>query len=486
MSEIFQPGVPHAGCALALMALVVALTGCGGGDANGVAGSLPDGSPLTLVRSDTNEIPDSVTIPEYKTLRATVTSVTGGVVPDATVQAALAADNHHLAVTQLNAVLVAQSGADGQTANPVVVPPLTYAVLRSLGAAASGASLDEISASFKLSASMFEAALQTDRIISEWWADRGRRFRTGFLAANDALGLWTRWADWSAAETGFADGSASGDAALTQSFAAASPDLSLNNFSALTDIRLLATHSLAATGVWGAVTPFDGIFERSGPQDLLRLPLLRLTTGVRRHSGADFNVDMLAIGELGGLRLMNLRPTTGTLTDFTAARLEPALAEAIQALAAGAGTPIAGEMVLPAMDITLPLQADASLRRAGVNLVYDEVNANLKNLDGVGGTYVQSASPAARLRIAADGLALRAAHAMAFTFSPLNIHGPNYSSGVDSSTSSFHAYPDSCSWPSVDLRSFFLVLLDSHNRVVSLLAMQSPPGVEVAPDCSPY
>lgn len=240
-------------------------------------------------------------------------------------------------------------------------------------------------------------------------------------------------------------------------------------------------HSMSANAGWTALVPFDGIFER-GTHDLLRLPLVRLTAGVTRHLGIDFTADVLAGG---GLSLMVLRPSTGTLTEFATSRLETALAETVLALLPNAVAPIAGEILLPQVDVALALQADEPLRRGGVTQVYDEVLANLKGLDGVGGTYVQTAAPAATLHIATDGLSLRAAHALAFTYSPRNINGPNYSSGSSSFTSVTGSFVlGTCVWPAPDLRSFFLVLLDARHWVVSLAAVQAPPGATVSPTCS--
>jgi len=97
--------------------------------------------------------------------------------------------------------------------------------------------------------------------------------------------------------------------------------------------------------------PFDGIFER-GTHDLVRLPLVRLTAGVTRHLVSDFTADVLVRGDLS---LMVLRPSTGTLTDFATSRLETALAETVLALLPNAVALIAGELLLPQVDIALAL-----------------------------------------------------------------------------------------------------------------------------------
>ena len=414
-----------------------------------------------------------ISISQYKALRVAPIAAPANLTPDAPSLAALVADNQHMAVAQMRASL-----AGG--INLAVAPPLTYAVLRSLGSAAFGDSLTQISRNFDLTPTPFVAAQQTARVSSHLWADREKKLRTEFLSATDSLGPLPSLVGWSADEAGFSDGSAANDSAFTRSLSDAN-GLSLAWFSAQANIRLLMAHTMSATAGWAALVPFDGIFER-GTHDLVRLPLVRLTAGVTRHVGSDFTADALVGGDLS---LMVLRPSTGTLTDFATTRLETALAEAVLALLSNAVAPMAGEMLLPQVDIALALQADEPLRRSGVTQVYDEVLANLKGLDGVGGTYVQTAAPAATLHIAPDGLSLRAAHALAFTYSPRNINGPNYSSDFLAFTSGSGSYVfGTCVWPAPDLRSFFLVLLDARHWVVSLAAVQAPPGAAVLPICS--
>ncbi len=255
-----------AACA-ALVGSAVGLAGCGGG----AAGSLPEDAGRSSASATRAS---SVTVPEYQLLRARTATVAGGVLPDATTMAALQAENHHLAVAQLQASDLIR----GYT-NYAVVPALTYATLRSLGAAASGDSLAEISSRFDLAPTPYVAAQQTARVASQLWVQRGHRLHSEFLVATDARGPWPQLAAWSAAETGFADGSAGSDALMAQALSAASPGLSLGQFRAQTDIRLLVAHSLTARAGWGAVTPFTGVYERSY-HDLVRLPLLRLRSGV--------------------------------------------------------------------------------------------------------------------------------------------------------------------------------------------------------------
>jgi hypothetical protein len=381
------------------------------------------------------------------------------------------AENHHLAVAQLQRDLMSD------ISNPLVIPPLTYATLRSLSAAARSDSLAEISDHFDLAATAYMAAQQTGRVSSHWWSQRGARFRSEFLWATDAIGPWPRLAAWSADETGFADGSAISDPGLTLALSAIGIGSSIGVFADTAHIRMLVAHSLSASINWETVTPFDGVFER-GVDDMIRLPLLRLSAGVTRHSRSDFVADVIRSADL---QVMTIRPSSGTLQDFATNRLEAALADAVEALLADGATPPVGEMLLPQMDLALPLQADGPLRSAGVLQVFDETFANLRGLDGIGGIYAQVHSPAGALRIAPDGLALQAGDAIAFTFSPHNVNGGgSASAGLTASSGSYFQ----CVWPAPDLRAFFLVVLDKQGWVVALAAIDAPPGTQVTPQCT--
>ena len=464
----------------ALLSLILA--GCGGGGGGGDQGAQNGSTPVAETPSTgvpVSPSPDGstgtaslVTLPQYTALRAASSATPAAPTVDAST--ALLAANQHLAVEQLKQVLPDND-------NVAVVPPLTLAVLRSLGAAASGTSLAEIGKVFDLSPTPYASLQQTGHVASQWWAERGQRLRTGFLSTIDTPKLGSPPATSSFAESGFGDGTAGSDSAFMQGLMAASADLSLNAFDAPANIRLLALHSLNAKTDWNVVRPFDGVFER-GANDMLRLPMVRVSNGVVRHVGADFTADLLKAGDYG---LLTLRPASGALDTFASTRLESALAESVLALMSAGATPASGEMVLPLLDSKLPFEADGPLRLAGVNQVYDKVNAELRNLDGVGGNYVQTASPASVLRIAADGLTMHAAQATAFTFSPRNVNGPTAGSGMTRFTAPSFFCLGTCVWPAPDLRSFFIAVLDQRGWVVSIIAIRTLDGSKVEPTVSP-
>ncbi len=434
-----------------------------------------------------------LTVTEYKASRSPSTAVATDPIPSAAALANLAAANRRMAVAQLSAQLPA--GASG---NPAVVPPLTYSAFRTLTAASRGDTLAQLKSSgFDTAPVQYVAALQTNRVTSQLWADLGRRFTPEFLAATDTTGPWPRLAAWSASETSFGDGRFATDTALISALAQVDPNLNPSALPGPTNnLRLVAANSVTEKASWAAVIPFDGIFDGGkNKHDLLQMPMVKVTAGVKRFAGTDFTADAMPMS--GGLQLVSLRPNASALTTplstYSSTRLEAALSEVIQGLLAVGAKPVAGEMILPKVDINLEIDPKGPLVRAGISLPFDEVNANFRNLDNQGGVYARPFFSSASLRVGNDGLTVKAADATAFTFSPLNIFGPNFGSAgsiftftaaTDSSHINFNLF--TCTWPAPDLRTFFLIVLDGQGSVVSLSAIQTPPGTEVQPTRSAY
>lgn len=456
--------------AMAVAALVL-VAGCGGGGGAGPTAVPPAeaASASAAIGGQSPAVPPlTATVAEYSAWRtALATAAPAASAPDATAAAQFVSASVHAAVEELRVSL-------GATGNAAAAPPLMWAALNSLAAAATGGTLTEISSRFDVAPTPWTAAARTGQVTRQLWVDRGRPLRTDFLAATDAFGDPPRLAGWSAAEVGFGDGSDAGYLPLITALDGAG--VSLLGFDHLTNIRLLSLDRLTLEAAWPAAG-FNGVFERA-PQDWVRLPMLRLAAGVTRHVGSDYTADVLPVGDLW---VMSLRPASGTLSDFASTRLEPALAQAVEALlgdTAASTPPAPGDMVLPVGDLALSIRADDPLRRAGIGLAYDPVNADLHGLDGVGGTYVQGLSGGARLTLSTDGMSLRAAHAMAYTFSVLNLNftggfaGTTLVLGADGNQSFTAPPPPPCGEP--DLRTFFLIVLDGRRQVVSLIAVQAP------------
>jgi hypothetical protein len=461
--RLFQSAVPPA--------LAFLLVACGGGSqvtapATGAA-SVSAGAPAV--------VPLTVTVPEYLTLRGSSAVAGAEQAPDAAALAALASANRKLAVNQLSAAL-AEPGS-----NPASVPPLTYAALRALTAAASGDTLAQISASgFDVAPSSYIANLQTGRVNSQQWADKGRKFRTGFFAATDALAPSPRLATWAGSETDFATGGYATDSLLIKGLSNALVGLTPKLLPDPTkNIRLLIANSVSEQASWAAVTPFSGVFDQSVTRnDLLQMPMVRVTAGVKRFNGSDYTADVVAMPN--GLQMMSLRPTAGSLPAYSGRRLEAALSEVLQGLLASGAAASAGEMVLPVMDINLPVNPAWPLLQAGISQPFDSVNANLRNLDGLGGVYASPFFAGAKLRVTHEGAALSAADVTAFAFSPLNTSGSGGAGNTNVTlpiSTTFNLF--TCTWPMPDLRSFFLAIVDSKGWVISLAAIQAVPGTVV-------
>jgi hypothetical protein len=432
--------------------------------------------------------PSELTVTEYKASRNPSSVVATDPLPSAAALANLAAANRRMAVAQLSAQLT-----PGSSSNPAVVPPLTYSAFRTLTAASRGDTLAQLKSSgFDAAPVQYVAALQTNRVTSQLWSDRGRRFTPEFLAATDTTGPWSRLAAWSASETSFGDGRFASDSALISALAQVDPNLNPGALPGPTNnIRLVTANSVTEKASWASVTPFDGIFDGGKNQhDLLQMPMVKVTAGVKRFAGTDFTADSMPMA--GGLQLISLRPSAGSLAAYSASRLEAALAETQQGLLVNTGLgakPISGEMILPKVDINLDIDPKGPLLRASISLPFDEVNANFRNLDNQGGVYARPFFSSASLRVGNDGLTVKAADATAFTFSPNNIFGSvTYTSiGTTVNTPWFADFNlFTCTWPTPDLRSFFLIVLDAQSGVVALAAIQAPPGTEVQPSRTAY
>ena len=455
-------------------AVLCVLAGCGGSDGGSAAASAEAAAAASLASAST------LTVAQYQAQRSAAAGTntgtgTGTATPaDAAQQASLRSADQALAVGQWQ--------TDFAGSNPVVLPPLAYASARALATAAQGDTLAQLNTllagRITLAPDAAAAAWQTGQVASAGWAAQGFKLARGFLGTIDSSD--GRLAAWSLADAAFADGSAFNDATLTQALAA--QGLALTDFAAATNLRLLLTHTLKLAGGWPAGDTFDGLFE-VGPQDLLSLPLLRLRTAVKRLAGSDYTADLLAAGPL---RVLSLRPAAGELAAFATTRLAPALAAAVQTLLVdGGGT--AGELLLPLGTLALDAAVDAPIQRAGASLVFDEVNANLRGLDEVGGTYAQVKSAPASLVVSADGLALSAAHGLGLTYSVRNVYGDGFGVGVtvfDGRYPVIHVNgPCTPVWPSADLRSFFLAVLDSRGALLALMAVQHPSGTAYVPSC---
>lgn len=447
--------------ALALVTTaLLALSACGGAD-GGNEPTAPVTAPMT-----TPKLPDAVatpalqTLPEYLVHRARPSTTPGLPAPSAAELASIADVSRARAVAQMGSALAPRG-------NAMVVPPLSFAYANVLTSAARGATLAQVLARYPAELGPWAAAAQTQGVQRRLWAPRGTGFLPAFLAASDVAGgtAAPSLAGWAAAEV--ADWSdlsyGPGLIALNGGLPAAGTPGSLT--------RLVVADALTDALDWPAASTFDGTYatERGGTR--LRLPMLRINTGVKRLLLPDFVIDAVTVGQR---TLLKLEPREGLLYQAGGEKLNAALAQAMQALIGPGRSSLAdASLVLPVLTMKLPGQSASDV---GLPLAFDEINADLRGFDG-GGSYLKAGNAETQLTLAASGLSISAAHKMEFVFSAKNVFVPTY--GCSGSVQVIFNYGGSgvfqigqttpaCPQPESDLRSFFLAVLDAQKRVISL------------------
>ena len=470
--------------------VLAGLSACGGGGGGEVAagsdhvavgsaaasGAAAVAVAVPAVPAMPSVVPITLTTPDYLRLRAQRAAPTGLVPPEASVAARWLADQHSTVATQAGSGLAA-------TDNRLVVPALTVALHRVLSAAATGQSLAQLVAAADPVPPAAVQAWQTGQVQLQAWTQQGAPLATAFWQRIDQSEAGNTWATWQAAEARFDQVTA--------------PDLGAD-FRALPyadaeQTRLLLRQRLATTVNWSGLTPEAGLFEL-GPHDLLSVQLLRLRSGVRGFDGDGYRADLFS---RDGVLLLALRPQAGTsLRDFAATRLAPALTEAVANLLTGIGSSAArvsdGQLLLPAGSLSLTLDAADVLRQAGVQQVFDKVQANLKGLDVQGGTYAQVKTPTPTFQLDASGFRLAAEQQLAFTFSPANVNGPGYGAINNSgqigglSPGVYFCSGGEPVWPAADLSPFFLAVLNPQGWVQALVAVNMPVGTPYTPPCPDF
>lgn len=479
-AKVVRRWAAQAGAGVAL----AGLSACGGGSGSGsvagsdsaAVGSAAASGAAAAVAAVPVVVPSTLTTPDYLRLRAQRAAPTGLVPPEASVAARWLADQHRAAALQVGSGLAA-------TDNRLVVPALTVALHRVLSAAATGQSLAQLVAAADPAPPAAVQAWQTGQVQLQAWTQQGAPLATAFWQRIDPSEAGNTWATWQAAEARF-------DQAVAPDLGA---DFRALPYADAEQTRLLLRQRLVATVNWPGLTPEAGLFEL-GPRDLLSVQLLRLRSGVRGFDGDGYRADLLS---RDGVLLLALRPQAGTaLRDFAATRLAPALTEAVASLLTDTGTSAArvsdGQLLLPAGSLILTLDAADALRQAGVQQVFDKVQANLKGLDAQGGTYAQVQTPAPTFQLDASGFRLAAEQQLAFTFSPANVNGPAY--GAISNAGQFGGFSPGVNlcagggpvWPAADLSPFFLAVLNPQGWVQALIAMNKPVGTPYTPPCPDF
>lgn len=319
--------------------------------------------------------------------------------------------------------------------NDIVVPPLYFAFVNAVANAAHGDTLTELRAVHAApSSTTLEAALLRG-VQRDVTALAGAQFRLGFLQGID-MPLWrTRSVmDW--ADTGFK-----------------------------AETQLRVQDSLDSRTPLPAATEFIGTFEhdRGGRQSMA---MLRIEAGARRFSGAGFDAVALSVA---ARRLVRIIPSTA-MNGFSPQALRAAIDEAARATAPAfwSGLP-AAVLVLPKGGIAAPARP---IDTRGMALAFDEVKADLRGMND-GGNYAVAVGGSSFLGWDAAASRSNSSQELLFVYSPRNLYGPG-SYGVISTN--VNPYSPPCPTPAPDLRPFYWLELDEHNRVLLLARVTDLPG----------
>ncbi|RTL26033.1 MAG: hypothetical protein EKK47_22150 [Burkholderiales bacterium] len=442
------------------LAITMGLQACGGGGGGG-----PDG--------DTNTTPTTSTVSGYGATRPTQTtsSSNSSASPSANLGPGMASSyaetTLQLAVEELN---IALDKAD----NVLAAPPLTLAHLNALLSAGHGATASQLKAAFP-DAEAWATQLKNDNpILRQLWSPQGQSFLLTFLHATDLSGANSATNAWQGHETGFFSSPATPDASFDSALQAVDSEWSSYSLEATAFNHLTIVDAMQVQASWSNATTFDGRFQVDGGGNRL-MTMLKVSDGVRRYAETDFTTNALTSN---GLTILSIVPSTVSVRDFAKSlQLNTAIQHSLAALSSNSTQ--AGEMVLPAGTLKLAQHADSVIVHRNVNLPYDEIQADMGGLDGNGGTYAKVVSPASVLNLIVNALTLQSANATEFIFSPLNQHGRQNGGGGDYGVIVTERAPPPYIPPcerAPDLKSFFLVILDAQQAVLSISTIIDPSG----------
>lgn len=282
----------------------------------------------------------------------------------------------------------AASAIGGSEGNAFVVPPLHFARVEAVAAAASGSTLAQLRAVTPapsrevVGAAMLRGLERTVSAASDF------RVAPAYMRSVTAAGQRGVWS-----------------ALVLQPLpASVQADQS--------DLRLGIADRFRVDIAWPAAAVVDGVYEdATGQRQIARL--LRLdgrTVAWPSAAGAD----VVALALPGQRWLLRLTPAAG-LAAWPAAGLAAAIGDAQSRLAGQAGAP--GRLVLPMQDDFASAGFDDV---SGMDEALNERQADLRALDGRGGTYARPEGGAGRLALTSAGLTLDASAGVSFLFSAEN------------------------------------------------------------------
>lgn len=235
-------------------------------------------------------------------------------------------------------------------------------------------------------------------------------------------------------------------------------------------LRLDIVDSFGASPNWAAPSAFNGYFS-STDQGSLIVPMIRAAGMVLVQRGSAYEAMGLHLS--GEHWLFRVTPSQG-LSQFGEQGLAGALADLGAAMIAGAASQaVGGDVVVPA---TVSFGGEAMDALNGLSHALDRINADMRGLDGTGGTYLRAAKGSGGMTFTAQGFNYNASRSAQFVFEPLNIF--NTYGSVSTMVNGFNVsglivgyQPPACPSPTPDLRPSYFVLMDGNGRIEVLARM---------------
>jgi hypothetical protein len=325
--------------------------------------------------------------------------------------------------------------------NAVVLPPLHFGRVLSVGAAASGTTLAELQGVVPAPSSPAVAAglmRGLSRLISSGEATVVSAL---FMDAVSAKGYPDTWAS------------------LTLS------PLSAGELLAVPNLRLAVGDVYATSLAWPQVVAFGGVFEAEGGTRGLA-PMLRITGPIR--SAVDATMSAVALELPQGRHLVRITPN-GALSGWSADALVQAIATVTSTITgAGAAAAVTGDLVLPDLSVEDPPVYGVARGNdfRGMGEAMDMVHANLRGMDGLGGNYVELNGVSASMTINAGGMTINGSAMSRFIFSPLNLNGPGFFNVTITQGGGGGGILGECGTP--DLRPSYLAVINALGGVEML------------------
>lgn len=232
------------------------------------------------------------------------------------------------------------------------------------------------------------------------------------------------------------------------------------------NLRAAVSDQVSGTVPWPQVAAYRATWAPPAG-GLLDVAMLRIKGPTRSLNGGGWSGAAMALS--AGQWLVKIEPTAA-LANWEGTELNASLASAAEALNQP-GVAAEATWELPEMGFSSTTELND---RRGMVLAQDKVNANLRGLDG-GGSYAVPSSGSASMGLSPAGFRYDGSQSVEFIFSPLNIYGPGYYSSGSVFTRVEFGLP-LCPITSVNLRPFFLALLQPSGNIALLARLSSFSG----------